>query len=345
MNIISGKIMTAQKVVLYGPEGIGKSTFAARFPDPLFIDTEGSTKHIDVRRFDKPTSWTMLLEQVKYVRDNIEMCKTLVVDTFDWAEKLAYSYVCSSHNWSSMETPGYGTGYRYAYEEMGRLLNLLSEVIDVGIHVVVLAHAAVRKFEQPDEMGAYDRWELKLQNSPKCNTAAMLKEWADMVLFASYRTIVVKDGTGEHAKSKAQGGKRVMYTSHHPCWDAKNRHGLPEQMDFDFAGIAHCFPSAASIVEQPVSDKTPSDKVVNDTSANESSLVIPENIPVALKDLMKNSGISEEIIRYVVAEKGYFPYETPIVNYGADFINGALIAGWNQLLPLLVRAMDSDIPF
>ena len=65
MNIIRGKIPSAQKVVIYGPEGIGKTSFAACFPDPLFIDTEGGTKHIDVARLPAPTSWTMLLEQVQ----------------------------------------------------------------------------------------------------------------------------------------------------------------------------------------------------------------------------------------------------------------------------------------
>lgn len=60
MKITRGKRQEAQKIVLYGPEGIGKSTFAAQFPEPLFIDTEGSTANMDVMRFDLPTSFTML---------------------------------------------------------------------------------------------------------------------------------------------------------------------------------------------------------------------------------------------------------------------------------------------
>ncbi len=354
MNISSGKIMSAQKVVLYGPEGIGKSTFAAQFPDPVFIDTEGSTRHMDVRRFDKPSSWTMLTEQVSYVRDHVDVCKTLVIDTADWAEKLAYRHICAEHNWKSIETPGYGTGYRYAYEAVGALLNLLDEVIGRGINVLLVAHAALRKFEQPDELGSYDRWELKLQNSQKCNTTAMIKEWADMVLFVNYQTMVVKDGTGEHAKSKAQGGKRVMYTSHHPCWDAKNRHDLPEVMDFDFRAIAHCFPSGAAIAEQtPPRQQSAS----ADSSAHKETAVQPESgvnsglsegtpdssrtdIPKALSDLMTAHNVTDDMIRTVVSERGYFPYSTPIASYGKDFINGALIAGWSQLLPLLENVRD-----
>ena len=352
MNITSGKIQTAQKVVIYGPEGIGKSTFASRFPDPVFIDTEGSTKHMDVRRFDKPTSWAMLLDQVKYVRDTVELCKTLVLDTADWAELLCTNDVLARYKKSNIEDFGYGKGYVYISEEFGRLLNLLEEVISTGVNVVLTAHAKMRKFEQPDEMGAYDRWEMKLSKQ----AAPMVKEWADMVLFASYKTIVVKDGSGDNAKAKAQGGKRVMYTSHHPCWDAKNRHDLPELMDFDFAGIAHCFPSAYAMAEiaprqscTQIDSSARSLTVVQPDSGVQSSSgegefpQPPAELPQSLRDLMITHKVTEEMIRAVVSEKRYFPYDTPIVNYGAEFINGALIAGWPQLLPLLEKARS--IPF
>ena len=96
MKITRGKIASAQKVVVYGPEGIGKSTFAARFPEPLFIDTEGSTKNMDVARLDKPTSWTMLKNQIAYVKANPNVCKTLVIDTIDWAEQLCLSDICAA---------------------------------------------------------------------------------------------------------------------------------------------------------------------------------------------------------------------------------------------------------
>ena len=88
MNITKGKIPGAKKIVIYGPEGIGKSTAASQFPDPVYIDTEGSTKELDVARFDPPSSWQMLLNQVQYVIDNPQICRTLVLDTADWAEQL-----------------------------------------------------------------------------------------------------------------------------------------------------------------------------------------------------------------------------------------------------------------
>ena len=87
-EITTGKIPSAVKVVLYGPEGIGKSTLASQFPNPLYIDTEGSTKHMNVRRLPTPQTWEDLMQEIQYVIAHPEVCRTLVIDTADWAEKL-----------------------------------------------------------------------------------------------------------------------------------------------------------------------------------------------------------------------------------------------------------------
>jgi hypothetical protein len=152
---------------VYGPEGIGKSTFAAQFPDPLFIDTEGSTKNMDVARLPKPSSWTMLKEQIIWVRANPGLCQTLVIDTADWAEQLCMDSICTTADKAGIEDFGYGKGYVYLAEEFGRLLNTLEDLVEKGINIVITAHAQMRKFEQPDEMGQYDRWELKLQKKTR----------------------------------------------------------------------------------------------------------------------------------------------------------------------------------
>ena len=97
LNITKGKIDRAQKVVIYGPEGIGKSSLGAKFPDPVIIDTEGGTAHMDVRRIDKPQSWDELLGIIKEVASTPGICKTLVIDTADWAEQLVTTYLCNKY--------------------------------------------------------------------------------------------------------------------------------------------------------------------------------------------------------------------------------------------------------
>lgn len=370
MNIIRGKIPGAQKTVIYGPEGIGKTTLASHFPDAVFIDTEGSTKKLDVARFEPPSSWTMLLSQVDYVVGHPGDFKTLVIDTADWAQRLCIQHICDKHNIDGIEGLGYGKGYTYVSEEFGKLLNKLDDVIERNIHVVLTAHAQIVKFEQPDEMGAYDRWSMKLINSPKTSISAMVKEWADMVLFCNFKTYsVAVDEKGK--KHKAQGGKRVMYTSHHPCWDAKNRDGLPDELPMEYESIKHIIeagvtPTTAPIPlpeakyapdpaqsEVPVSNTEPEEVpfeqgTPKDLEISPADFPLPEGIPKALADLMRTNKVSEWDIQAVCAKRGYYPENTPIVNYDPDFIQGCLVAAWPQVYQMILdrRAeFDKDNPF
>lgn len=355
-EITDGKINTAKKIVVYGPAGIGKSTFASQFPDPVFIDTEGSTVDMDVRRLPAPKNWTTLMEEISYISQNPALCKTLVIDTADWAEKLTISHVLAAHQKNGIEEFGYGTGYRYVYEEFGRFLNQLQGIVDRGVHVVLTAHAFLRKFEQPDEMGAYDRWALKLIDTPKCSVSAMLKEWTDILLFVNYKTYVIAtDDKGKH--HKAQGGKRVMFAQHHPCWDAKNRQGLAPELPFDFKEIAHIFTASnkstmsdtVTNVPNPsisaeVSTEKKADVEAVDTETGEILHTEPsekktkihlEPCYIALKELMDAEGITPEQVRRAVADKGYYPYETLICKYDPAFVEGCLIAGWNQVKAMI----------
>lgn len=325
-EISSGRIAKPLKMVVYGPEGIGKSTFAAQAPGALFIDTEGSTVHMDVRRLPTPQSWTMLLQEVDYVRRTPGICQTLVIDTVDWAERMARDHVCSTHSVKGLEDFGYGKGYIYLYEAMGQLLNQLTDVVNAGMNVILTAHAQMRKFEQPDELGAYDRWEMKLMKQ----TPGMVKEWADLVLFATYETYIIKEqGKEKSTKGKAQGGARVMHTTHHPCWDAKNRHGLPDKLPLEFGQIAHLFTTQqAAPAPAAAPDPEPEIPFTLDEPAG-------TEIPPALQQLMDAAGVTEEEISNAVAARGYYPAGMKIKDYDPDFVQGCLIGAWNSVLELI----------
>lgn len=373
MKITKGIIPCAKKVVIYGPEGIGKSTFASQFPDPVFIDTEGSTNSMDVARLPKPTSWQILLEEIQYVKTYPEVCKTLVIDTVDWAESMCIQNICDKHQKSGIEDFGYGNGYVYTKEEIGRFLNKLSEVVEVGVNVVLTAHSQIRKFEQPDEMGAYDRWELKLGKKTSSQTSPLIKEWADMLLFANYKTFSIAiDDKGQ--KRKAQGGERVMYTSHHACWDAKNRYGLPEQVPFSFSSITHIIngkpeekaevrsPRLTYQVEKPkATQATPKPAQQTYTAGEQMNLPLNEPvkqkeqksfpaqdpaIPKALRDLMEENHVDEWDIQNVVAARGYYPADVKIRDYDKDFIDGCLIGAWQQVYGMIRDMKEKqEVPF
>lgn len=353
-SVTTGVQAAPVKTVLYGPEGIGKSTFASHFPDPVFIDTEGGTKRLNVARLPQPTSWAMLLDEVAEVRKGNVPCGTLVLDTADWAERLCIQAVCARAKVNGIEDFGYGKGYTYAKEEFAKLLDALEEVLNAGHNVVVLAHAAITKFEQPDAVGNYDRWSMKTSKQ----VAPLLREWCDMLLFANYKTVVEKAGSGPNAKNKASGGRRVLYTTHHPCWDAKNRFDLPEEVPFEYASIAACIPGGAA-AKPPVQPQPPAPKAEADilpTPAPQpqppreevpEALLTPDlialGVPEKLAQLMSANNVTPEELQAVVGQRGYFPEDMPIRDYPADFVEGCLVAAWPQVLQMVLDSRD--LPF
>lgn len=380
-EITKGKVDKAKKVCIYAPEGFGKSTFASHFPDPVFLDTEGSTHNLDVKRLPKPTSWQMLGEELSQVVAD-RPCGTLVIDTIDWAEQLCIENICARHGKTGIEDFPYGTGYVYEKEEFGKLLSRLDEVIAVGINVLLIAHAQVRRFCQPDEIGEYDRWELKLGKKTGSQISPLIKEWVDLLLFGNYKTFVVAaDSDGK--RFKAQGGKRVMYTEHHPCWDAKNRFGLSPELPFDYSAIAHLFEKATEpryfanpeTLESTVAEAKPDgmeeitkedyDNLVRLDTASayadyrrnkaeektaetvekpkvEEPAVTVTGIPKELCDLMAANGVTEAEIRKTVALRGYYPEETPIQSYDKGFIDGVLIGAWDKVFAMITERRELD---
>lgn len=349
-TITSGIVYDPQKVIIYGPEGIGKSTFASKFPDPVFIDTEKGSLKLDVKRLPKPSSWAMLLDEVDSVRRGEVQCKTIVIDTADWAEKLCLRSICASKKWDGIEAPGFGKGYVYAKEEFGKLLDLLEEVLLSGRNVAITAHAQISRVDQPDEFGSYDRWSMKTTKW----VAPLLREWCDMLLFANYKTFVVKDGDGKNAKGKAQGGQRVMYTTHHPCWDAKNRDGLPEECPFDFSAIAHVIPAGSTVQPTVTAQKNVQQaprsvdtaplieqKAPVQTAAAEPETV-QSDIPAALLALMKANDISPAMVQQAVTLREIYPEGMPIKNYDKTILDN-LVAKWPQWLQFIKA--NCDLPF
>lgn len=364
-EIESGAKEKALKVVIYGPEGVGKSTIASQFPNALFIDTEDSTSHMDVKRLKKPSSFIELLGMVDWVKQT-KPCSTLIIDTADWAQQLGEDLVKQENNWKSIESPGYGEGYVKTREKWGGLLDKLTDVVNVGINVVLTAHTEIKKFEDPTENLAYDRYELKLAKRSNAHIAGLTKEWADMVLFINYEVYAVKrDGMGN--KAQAQGGQRKMYTTHHPAYDAKNRFGLPESMPLDYSGIAHVIPdlisghsnTASTIGNSPQVDQVAQIQPEPAQGSNEQVMTPeqtevlndiegPSYFPESLKDLMFANHVTEDEIRAVMGVRGHFPIDTPFENIAAstpEYFEGGLVANWEPVLQVIqdIRANPNQL--
>jgi hypothetical protein len=367
MELTTGLRQEPQRIVMYGPEAIGKSTLASQLPDPVFIDVEGSTSDLDVFRTPSPSSWRSLSDMTAEFVTNHHGRQTLVIDTADWAERLCIAHVCASHNMTALGgQEDYGRSYNLLETEWCRWLDALSRVVGSGMHVCVLAHAKMRKFEVPDQTGAYDRWELKLERK----SASALKEWARCVLFLNYKTYIVA-GDRKGDKAKGTGGKRVIFTSHHPVWDAKNRVGLADELPMEYAAIAGLFmtlpaavppakptskkpaaQAAAPVAAQPATaadykipipatdDHQSAPQPVDPGPQKPRTVATPAGSgrPAALLpllELMQRDEITEHEIQLAVGKRGYYPADTPLDNYDATFIAGRLVAHWPKVLEMV----------
>ena len=322
-TISRGKQKTAIRLCSYGPEGVGKSTFASHFPEPLFIDVEGGTKQLDVARFPTPATWADLLEEIDAVIEEPDVCQTLVIDTIDRAETLLLTTMLKESNVDSIEKygGGYGKGYTALQERFLKdFLNRLDRVIAKGVNVVLLAHAQMRKLESPDEP-PYDRWELKVSKK----VAPIVKEWADILLFMNYDVMVVE----ENGRNKAKGtAKRRMHANHRPTYDAKNRYGLPDDMDLSFEPLRAIYEGTVPIREEKsvLTIDNPAEGIIEDDMA--------EDVRTVLVRQLKAKGITQKALNAWLISTGR-------IAEGATFKDLSGSAAQNMLnnIDLLVKTL------
>lgn len=329
MNIGRGKIPKGQKIVLYGVEGVGKTTFASQFPFAVFSDTEGSTlEYNNIDRLQPEAcpiqSYQQLKQQISFIRSNPTCCCTYVIDSFDWAERLIIEDLCAKYKWESIESPGYGKGYTYLTEEAGRVLNILNEIALLGVNVILICHSHVKKADVPEEFGNYDRWEFKLYKT----VAALVKEWSDMILFANHKIeVLALDGGFGRKNYKATGGtKRVMYTDKHACWDGKNRFDLPFEVPFEYNSIAHIFTGQQPVEKQDMPETEQPTMPEPDPEVLKKAKAIEK-----FETLLHGTDLSVKQIQKAVEAKGFYPAGTDFFAYDTAFIEGMLIAQFDAL--------------
>ena len=220
------------RIVAYGPEGVGKTQFAANAPAPIFLGSEDGFGTIDAARFPSPSSWTEARAMLHELATTDHEFKTVAIDTADWIEPLLFADVCARHGKPNVEAFGYGKGYTVALDEGWRpLLGQLEVLGAKGMHVIILAHAKSETHTPPDA-DAYERWTLKIDK----RAAGLLKEWCDTLLFMQWGGTVA-DKSGDRKKARAIGERyRALYTqSASGAFEAKNRFGLRDVLPLDWA--------------------------------------------------------------------------------------------------------------
>lgn len=223
----------APRVLVYGVEGIGKTTFAAGAPDPIFICTEDGLGSLDVAHFPLVEKTDDVMQAITTLYESEHPYKTVVLDSVDWLDNAVVREVEAKYDAKDL---AYGKGSVIAADKWRDILagfNALRN--DKGMCVILIAHTTIKRFDSP-ETEPYDRYQPKLQE----RTSSIIREWTDAVLFANYKTIVRKSEVGFN-KEVARGistGERLLYTSERPAYMAKNRYALPENIPMTWDAFA-----------------------------------------------------------------------------------------------------------
>ena len=232
-SLTTGIIQRPLGLIIYGPGGVGKTTFTCKAPNAILCDIErGSDKIENVYR-DKPDTYEDVLTLMDDLEKGNHKFETLILDSLDRLEPLVWKYVCETYSgkgpaMKNIEAFGYGKGYSYAKEVWENLTKRFDILRDKGINILLVAHNQVRTFQDPIQNAGYDRNILKLHE----RSTGCLKEWAEVMLFADFETITYKD---DNQKTRARSDSdRVMYTEKRAAFDAKSRVALPFEMPVDF---------------------------------------------------------------------------------------------------------------
>lgn len=229
-KVTTGKIKKPYNVLLYGIDGIGKSSWAAKAPKPLFIGTEDGTNNLDVARFNGLRCFSDIMGALSELMAKDHGYKTIVLDTADWVEKMMWVEIVGAsgkniNTWNG----GYGAGREETKKRFMELTRGLSNLREhKGMNVIILAHSEIESFADPTLNETYNRHQLKMDK----RVSSLLRENADDVLFATYKVYAKKEGS-EPTKTYGD-GVRVVYTERRPAFDASNRSGLPFEMALSF---------------------------------------------------------------------------------------------------------------
>ncbi len=236
-----GRTPKPPRLLVYGTEGIGKSTFASSAPKPVFIQTEDGLDEITCDKFPLAATYDDVIAALSELRTQQHDYETVVIDSLDWLERLIWDKLCSQYGVNSIEKVdgGYARGYTHALTFWREIIDHLGALRSArGMVVLLIAHSKVERFEDP-ESSPYDRYSPRLHK----HAAALVSEWCDAVLFATRKIRTQTEDAGFNRKRTIaqpigkDGGERILRCVGGPSCVAKNRYGIAEELPLSWAAF------------------------------------------------------------------------------------------------------------
>ena len=234
-SIIKGIQPEPFRLLIHGTEGIGKSTFAAQAPDPIFIQTEDGLAQIDVPKFPLAESFDAVTGNLNDLLNEKHDFQTVGIDSVDWLEKLAVQKVLEKHNdKTTLAEFDYGKGYAMLVPLFETIIDLLNRLRRLRkMNIILIAHTRMEKVEDPSG-ASYDQYAPRLDK----RVNGIVKEWSDIIGFATHAIVKTEATKGDKrtiAKSikDKDGNDRVLFLESTPAIVAKSRYALPDKMPLD----------------------------------------------------------------------------------------------------------------
>lgn len=239
-DLKKGKINNPDRILLYGMPKIGKSTFASKAKNPIFLNIEDGIDNLDVTRvFDTSLkTYDTCIELLERLISEEHDFKTLVIDSADWLERVIYKYICKKEKVESIEDIGYGKGYVEAMSVWSHFLAGLDTLrLKRGMEIIFICHVDIRNFNDPAGEN-YNHYVPKLHGRTGKGDSALglLTEWSDMILFAVEKKFTKETDVGFGGKEvKAiSAGERIIHTVGQPSFIAGNRINLPAELPLSY---------------------------------------------------------------------------------------------------------------
>lgn len=282
------------RILIYGTPKIGKTTFAAEAPDPIILDFENGSKHLDVHRIQrsKMPTFTAVMDVLKALYTQDHNYKTIVIDSIDWLERLIFEDICKEYSANSISDPkvkalGYGAGYDLSTARLAEFTKALDHLIEKrNMMPILIGHPQIKVNPNPEHEG-YEAYNLKLYKKNE----ALFREWADCILFARQKVhVVTSEGTGfKKSVNKGKSGERIISTGENAAYLAGNRYNLPNELPLSYKAFWEAFCKSTGYGAQPkITPKPPKPPKVN--------MNLTMGIPVVAYNKINGSNITNDFL-------------------------------------------------